>query len=85
MNYKELDFESQIDAANTVMRNLKLSSDIKNKINSYLQYTKIPLDSQREVTQFFKIISPSLQAEASTYIFYLSLNLNPVFKSDKEV
>lgn len=49
LNMKASAFQSQIDTANTAMKNMKLPTEVKVKVIQYLQYTYLPLEHQNEL------------------------------------
>lgn len=49
LNRKSSEFQSQIDTANTAMKNMQLTQEIQTKVISYLQYIQQTLDQQNEL------------------------------------
>jgi len=86
LNKKSHRFQEQIDIANTAMKNLKINKQLQQKVINYLLYTQSNRDQQRELEAFKKMISPSLQIEATKYIFYDIIQMNPILQdSDKKM
>jgi hypothetical protein len=80
MNRKAHRFQEKIDIANTAMKNLKIHSELQNKVINYLLYTQSNRDQQRELESFREMISPSLQMEVTRYIFIDIIRMNPILQ-----
>ena len=83
LNKKSAEFQSQIDTANTAMKNMHLPQTLQSKIISYLQYIQRTLDHQNELREFFLIIKPSLKEKVTRFVFQDALNNNPILKNHK--
>jgi len=67
------------------MKNIKLPSEVKLKVISYLQYTYTALEHQNELKDFFENISPSLREEVKKFIFFSALKKNLIFSMNQSV
>eukprot|EP00345_Euplotes_harpa_P001739 CAMPEP_0168326382 /NCGR_PEP_ID=MMETSP0213-20121227/5262_1 /TAXON_ID=151035 /ORGANISM="Euplotes harpa, Strain FSP1.4" /LENGTH=155 /DNA_ID=CAMNT_0008329071 /DNA_START=111 /DNA_END=575 /DNA_ORIENTATION=+ len=83
LNKKASRFQRKIDIANTAMKNLYISNDLKHRVINYLLYTQSNRDHQRELEAFKQMISPSLQMEVTKFIFSSIIKSNPVMKDLK--
>lgn len=84
LNKKAHRFQEQIDIANTAMKNLHINKELQAKVINYLLYTQSNRDQQRELQAFKKMISPSLQIEATKYIFYDIIKMNPILQDSSK-
>lgn len=85
LNTKASRFQEKIDTANTSMGNLKLPSQMQDKVREYLFYTQSNLENQRELEDFKTMISPSLRLEVYRQIFLKVLISNPIFGDNPEL
>lgn len=69
MTEKQVKFQSQVDSANTAMKNLDISLDVQQQVRDYFLFTQITLDEQEELKKFIDMLSPSLKLEITIHIF----------------
>jgi len=69
LNKKSAEFQTQIDTANTAMKNMHLPQHLQTEVISYLNYIQQTLDHQNELKEFFDKISPSLKEEVTRFVF----------------
>ena len=67
------------------MKNMKLPEDLQTSIREFMMFTQSNLDNQKELDQFFGLISPSLRKQVTQHIFQNAVGVNPVFKSNLEI
>ncbi|CDW83695.1 cyclic nucleotide-binding protein [Stylonychia lemnae] len=76
MNEKSSKFQEQMDIANTAMKNIKLSLQLRNEVCYYLLMTRTTQDQQEEFQRFLDDISPSLRIEIQNEIFMIAIKKN---------
>ena len=84
LNRKSAEFQTQIDTANTAMKNMRLPTAIQTEVIAYLNYIQQTLDHQNELKEFFDKISPSLKEEVTRFVFKGILEINQVFAANEE-
>ena len=83
LNKKSAEFQTQIDTANTAMKNMHLPQHLQTEVISYLNYIQQTLDHQNELIEFFDKISPSLKEEVTRFVFKGILVQNKIFQSNE--
>lgn len=69
LSRKSIKMDNIQDSVNTAMMNMKLSKELRIKVNDFLIASHGSLDRQSEFEQFFKILSPSLEREVNAFIY----------------
>lgn len=85
MNRKATRFQEKFDITATTMKNLNLPESLQVKIIGFIMYTQNFLESQNELKEFLKTISPSLREEVIQYIFSESLKNNEIVNYDENL
>ena len=61
INRKISQFQEKLDTANTAMKNMKISEQLQEKVQSYIMSTESTLSIQMELQAFLNLLSPSLR------------------------
>lgn len=67
---------------NTAMKNIRLPDQLQSKIMGYFKYTYQTLNSQMELEDFFRMVSPSIKLKVTRHIFAIEMLSNPLFNGD---
>jgi hypothetical protein len=85
INRKATLFQEKFDITTTAMKNLNLPEKLQVKVTAFLAYTQRLLESQRELTTFLDMISPSLKEEVIKHIFAETLKNNAILKDNEDL
>ena len=67
------------------MKNMQLNERIQLDIREFMIKTQSNLDNQKELEEFFKLISPSLRLCVTHHIFMQAILKNDLFEQKKDV
>lgn len=73
-------FEAKVDLFLNAIWGLSLPDQIQYNVRNYLDYTKLSLEQQDELSKFLNLISPSLKQKVIVFIFSDVLKSNSIFK-----
>lgn len=79
MNKKSTMLQDKLEAANEAMKNLKIPEKLKIEVDGFLSHAQSGLDSQKELDDFLKMLSPSLNKKVAAYIFHEAIVSNKLF------
>lgn len=78
---KSSELQEQVDVANTAMNNLSLNQDTKEKIRMYLISTQGTQYEQKQLKEFFDMLSPTINKKVASEIFLEVIKNNLQFRS----
>ena len=78
-------FQEDYDNANLTMENIRITQELKDKINAYLEATYANLHRKAELEEFSKLLSPSLKLEVKEQLYIKYLCDSPLFAENTEV
>ena len=67
------------------MKNMKLPEELQGEIREFMMSTYSNLDHQKELNEFYSIISPSLKDQVVNFILTDAITKNETFKGNKEL
>lgn len=80
LNRAERKFSEISDAINTIMKNMKIPSDLQVKVSEFLRNTSHILEKQSEYESFLTNLPPSLQHQVNAVVFKPIIEKNQMFK-----
>ena len=84
-NKKSTTFNEMLENANDIMKNLNLSPELMENIETYLAYIQNTYENQKELDSFLSMLAPSMKNKVTKYIFETSISKNTIFKNHPEV
>lgn len=69
MNRKMQAFQEKLDLTCTTMRNMHLGTALQTKVMKFLTMTQSTLDHQKDLEQFYSMLSPSLGRQVTHFMF----------------